>query len=417
MKPFTVEEKHISATVKDFETFCDYIEQRRPKLSQRMEVLGKNDVFELNAQLFFRKDVSAPKYLQESYSVIDLMFNLATLGGLYRKTGDEKANVYLENTARKLEFDGLNIFEKYCFLLETFWTKHDFIEMMRWDFNYFDQLIATFSKSFGGQELKKGYTTGRAEYDPVYSYLSILVHYLRFWGFCSFELLPVGLKKQGKYEESISKIVPNEFGVNICKILCKLKLSLWNYPYLLVMGIYVEEEYYNLTKISFVEHLKPIFPSNSLTSSVKSDTTNIQEGNYTFKAMLGKGTWRKIKLSHKHTLEDLHLSIQEAFDFDNDHLYSFFMDGKRYSRNAYHSVDGDEDPYTDDAVIGELGLYKGQKILYLFDYGDSWEFVVQLISIEENEEELQEPNITEIKGEAPPQYRFEDEFDDDSDDE
>jgi hypothetical protein len=165
-----------------------------------------------------------------------------------------------------------------------------------------------------------------------------------------------------------------------------------------------------------VEHLKPIFPNHALLNSVKSETYNKQKGNYTFKVMLDKATWRKIKLSYKHTLEDLHLSIQEAFDFDNDHLYSFFMDGKRYSQNAYHSSHGNEDPFTDDAVIGELGLYTGQKILYLFDYGDSWEFMAQLVAIDK-EEELKEPQVTEIKGEAPPQYRFEedlDEFDDGS---
>lgn len=167
--------------------------------------------------------------------------------------------------------------------------------------------------------------------------------------------------------------------------------------------------------LSQTYHLKPIFPNNALLNSVKSETTNMQNGNYTFKVMLDKATWRKIKLSHKHTLEDLHLKIQEAFDFDNDHLYSFFMDGKRYSQDAYHSSWGDEEPFADEAIIGELGLYKGKKILYLFDYGDSWEFLVQLVAIDENEEELKEPQITEQKGEAPPQYGFEDDFDDDSD--
>ena len=96
------------------------------------------------------------------------------------------------------------------------------------------------------------------------------------------------------------------------------------------------------------------------------------------------------------------------------------MDGKKYSQNAYHSAYGDEEPYGDDAIVSELGFYKGQKILYLFDYGDSWEFVVQLVDIDENEKEIKKPLITEIKGVAPPQYRFEEDFDgftDDSDDE
>jgi hypothetical protein len=412
MNSFVVEEKHIVATINDFDTFCSYIDQCRPKLLQRMEVLGKNDLFELNNQLFFRKDVSAPHFLQESYPYIDLIFNLSLLSGLYRKVGNDKAIIYLESTTRKTEYDGLNPFEKYYFLLEIFWTKFNFMKTMRWGTGTFDQLTKTFSESKPGQELVKGAISERKEYDPIYTYLSTFVYYFKFFGFCSFEPIVSGDKKLTKYDDSISKIIPNEFGVAICKILSKLKLSLWNCPYLYVMGIFSEDEHYNLTNVPFVDHLKPIFPNNALINCVNSETTVEQKGNYTFKAMLDKSTWRKIKLSHQHTLEDLHLSIQDAFHFDNDHLYSFFMDGKRYSEDAYHSSFSEDGPYADEAIISELGLYVGQKILYLFDYGDSWEFIIQLATIEENEEELKEPQITEIKGEAPPQYGFEDDFDD-----
>jgi hypothetical protein len=127
--------------------------------------------------------------------------------------------------------------------------------------------------------------------------------------------------------------------------------------------------------------------------------------------MLDKTIWRKIKISHKHSLNALHLAIQEAFDFDDDHLYSFFMDGKRYSKNAYNSPYCNEGPYADEAIIGELGLYIGQKILYLFDYGDSWEFQVQLLGIDEKEFMLNDPQIIEAKGEAPSQYGDQEDFD------
>jgi hypothetical protein len=413
MTQFVTEEKHISPTITDFNTFCNYIDQQRPKLSQRMEALGKKDVFGLNAKLFFRRDVSAPVYLQSSYPAIDLMFNLAVLGGLYRRTGDDKADIYLESTSLKLQFDKLNIYEKYCFLLETFWTKFDFMELMRWGEVASDQFTKTISESKPGQKLVKGSFSKRPDYEPLFSYLSVFVHYFSFFEFCSFEQLANTKNKQAKYEDSISYISPGEFGVNLCKILHKLRLSLWNEPYLSIMGIYIKDKYYALTKLPFMEHLKPVFPQNSLLNQVQPETIKAQKGNYTFKVMLDKAVWRKIKLSHKHTLEDLHLCIQEAFDFDNDHLYSFFMDGKRYSDDAYHSLFGDEPPFTDEAVIGKLDLYKGKKILYLFDYGDSWEFLVQLEAIDENEKEIKKPVITEIKGDAPSQYGYYEDFDDD----
>lgn len=407
MKKFVTEEKHIAPTVNDFETFCSFIEQKRPKLSQRMEALGKKDVFELNAKLIFRKDVSVPVYLQSSYPNIDLMFNLALLGGLYQKTGNDKGDMYLENTSLKLQFDKLNNYEKYFFLFETFWTKFDFMELIRFGTDNSEQFIKKISKSRPGQELVKGSFSEQSNYDPFFSYLSVFVHYYRFFGLCTFEILAVRDNIQGKYDDSISRIFPTEFGINICRILHKLKLKLWNYPYHSIMGIYTNDEYYALTKVPFMEHLKPVFPQNALVNGVQPESTKKIKGNYTFKVMMDKAVWRKIKLSYKHTLEDLHLCIQKAFDFDNDHLYSFFMDGKRYSRDAYHSVFGDEAPYSDEAVIGNLDLYKGKKILYLFDYGDSWEFIVQLVAIDENEKETKKPVITEKKGAAPPQYRYE----------
>jgi hypothetical protein len=252
----TAEEKHIIPTIKDFESFCAYIDQQKPKLSARMEVLGKNDAFELNARLFFRKDVLAPNYVLESYPVINLMFSLALLGGLYRKVGDSKANIYLESTPRKKEFDGLNNFEKYCFLLEVFWTQFDFEDFLRWGDDSLGEVITTFSESPVGKELRKGSFSGRIDFDLVFSYQSVLIHYLNFFGFCSFEPIISADKKLTRYDDSILKIIPNEFGINISKILCKLKLTLWNVPYLSVMGIYIKDEHYKLTKTQFIEHLK-----------------------------------------------------------------------------------------------------------------------------------------------------------------
>lgn len=411
MKQFITEEKHINPTISDFDTFCNFIDQRKPKLSQSMEVLGKTDLFALNAQLIFLKDVSAPNFQQESYPYINLMFNLSILGGLYRKVGDDKANVYLEGTNRKVEFEKINPFEKYGFLLETFWTKFDFEELIRWGTDISDQFTSTISKSKPGQELVKGCFSKRSDYDPFFSYLAVFVHYFSFFGFCLVKQLAITNKKQGKYEDSISSVIPTEFGVNMCKILLKLNLKLWSSPFQSKFGFYFEDEQPVNAEVTFLEHFVPLFPDNSLNNSVKDERIENKKGNYTFKVMLNTAIWRKIKLSHKHTLEDLHLYIQEAFDFDNDHLYSFFMNGKRYSDDAYHSTYGDEPPFAEDAVIGELGLYKGKKILYFFDYGDSWEFQLQLMAIDENEKEIKKPLITEKKGDAPPQYRYEEDFD------
>ena len=48
---------------------------------------------------------------------------------------------------------------------------------------------------------------------------------------------------------------------------------------------------------------------------------------FVFKVALAgrKSIWRKIALRGNHTLDDLHEAIFDAFDRDDEHLYSFYF--------------------------------------------------------------------------------------------
>jgi len=435
---YRVNEKDIKATVNDFMVFCEFIDKNKPVLSKRREVLGKSDLFKINSLLYYKKEITAPNYQQESYPVIDLIFNLALLGKLYKKAADSKGNVYLNRTERKDEFDSLNEYEKYVFLLETFWTRYDIEEIMRLglDYNPIGQVVQTFAAADPGEELEKRAFSNRAGHDSIFSYLSDLIRYFNFFGLCRYVPIKEGDEKITKYDDSIKTVIPTELGVNICKVLKDQSIEDWNIPWLKIVLMEDEKEIIpgipNQSKLGFVEifagkseklkakklykerkkagfiplykFLEPIFPEGVLNKTVMAEINEDISGTFIFKVSLGRNVWRKIALSYKHTLEDLHIAIQEAFDFGNDHLYSFFMDAKRYSKHAYHSPMCDDGPFTDEVTIGELELYEGQKILYLFDYGDSWEFDVQLLKINKNEVPPKNPQIIEIKGEAPSQY-------------
>jgi hypothetical protein len=58
--------------------------------------------------------------------------------------------------------------------------------------------------------------------------------------------------------------------------------------------------------------------------------------------------------------------------------------------------------------IGELGLEQGQRIAYLFDYGDNWEVDVSVVEIRAAGADSY-PQVLERVGEAPPQYESVDE--------
>jgi len=88
-----------------------------------------------------------------------------------------------------------------------------------------------------------------------------------------------------------------------------------------------------------------------------------------FRVQWKRGCYRTIQCGGGHTFDDLHNAIQTAFGFDDDHLYAFFMDGKRWSRRAIHSPNSDEYPHADEVLIGQVRLREKQPFMYLFDFG------------------------------------------------
>ena len=201
---------------------------------------------------------------------------------------------------------------------------------------------------------------------------------------------------------------------------------------------------------------------------------------YTFHVSLpGTGrVWRKIEMRADQTLEELHGAIQTAYDWDADHLYSFFMSGKAWDGSTEYClpeayapwgdlVDDEEDEeeeaeltpeereqslrmlFGDGMTLAEmeasmegfwtefleeeaasgagnvqtttledLDLRQGQEFLYLFDYGDGWRFKVRVHAINEDADpDAEVPRLVESVGEAPPQYpEWEDEEDWEDDD-
>ncbi|CAA7601349.1 Protein MM3350-like domain protein [Acididesulfobacillus acetoxydans] len=133
-------------------------------------------------------------------------------------------------------------------------------------------------------------------------------------------------------------------------------------------------------------------------------TKKFQEGTYLIKVSWRKGVWRKIELAAHHTLEDLHQAIQQVFDFDDDHLYSFFMDNKKWSHASYSSPLDESGPHADQVTLGELALEPGQSFLYLFDYGDEWEFKLKVEGIDPAKPLPLKPRLVAERGAAPEQY-------------
>jgi Plasmid pRiA4b ORF-3-like protein len=145
------------------------------------------------------------------------------------------------------------------------------------------------------------------------------------------------------------------------------------------------------------------------------------DGAYAFKVKLRRlaGMYRTIAMHSTDTLDDLHMAIQDAIKWDADHLYSFFLNNKRYDQRYGFSSpwDSDNPPWADEVQIGELGLPLKHKFMYYFDYGDSHEFEVEVVGIEPQAVPGDYPRVIESQGAAPRQYHYadEDEWDEEDD--
>jgi len=120
--------------------------------------------------------------------------------------------------------------------------------------------------------------------------------------------------------------------------------------------------------------------------------------------------YRILAIPEGFTLYDLAEAIVDSFDFDFDHAFGFYNNIKRWTE----STEG----YELFADIGKESEFKSvkrtkisevfdkikKKMLFLFDYGDEWHFIVELKGVESSEETAKYPLIVKSVGKSPPQY-------------
>jgi len=164
-------------------------------------------------------------------------------------------------------------------------------------------------------------------------------------------------------------------------------------------------------KEPFEKAFKDIFPAGAINSAAidamfeNADRRVDAGGNvYIFKVSYKRSIWRRIRISATNTLQHLHEAIQDAFDFYDDHLYAFFMDGKPWSRDAYWSRGDDQPPYADKAVIGRLELPLIAEVEQVQKSLPAFKFEVRVEEILDSDVPPVRPLVIGTKGEAPEQY-------------
>src|SRR5947207_2297807 len=130
--------------------------------------------------------------------------------------------------------------------------------------------------------------------------------------------------------------------------------------------------------------------------------------------------WREIEVAANQTLADLGEAIPLAFGFDDPHLWSFFLSGKAWDRASEYALESAPDLFSGararsarrarirDVPWPEARGHK--EFLFLFDYGDEWQFRVKLVRTGDAVEPgAGYPRVVARHGDAPPQYADEEE--------
>jgi hypothetical protein len=128
------------------------------------------------------------------------------------------------------------------------------------------------------------------------------------------------------------------------------------------------------------------------------------------------GVWRRIAVHGDQTLHHLHAAIFQAFDREEEHLYSFYFpkpgarsrDRLRTAVEYTHPFNARQDPFGErvpDASrtkLARLELQVGRTFDYLFDFGDGWWHEITVEGLDDAGGRY--PRILEQRGESPPQY-------------
>ncbi|MHA6627876.1 plasmid pRiA4b ORF-3 family protein [Pseudonocardia sichuanensis] len=97
--------------------------------------------------------------------------------------------------------------------------------------------------------------------------------------------------------------------------------------------------------------------------------------------------WRRLELASDMFLDELHPVLQAAFGWTDSHLHRFssgpdaFSPGTEHYLMPFEVEEGDEGVPEQEVRLDELLTDAGDRLFYVYDYGDGWEHTVRLEAV------------------------------------
>jgi len=439
--PFVITEDWPTPIVRDFDWFLDAAAQPTAFLTKAKRTLDRASLHAANAKMLTFQSEAHPRMDQEYYALLNL-FQRICMSARLHVPGIARGKLRMQPTASLTLFRALSPAERYLALLEAMWVECDWEELRSkhsWTPTLsFGELPKLLARAPAGNEVRarERPRTPRDKRLSAVFRMPDAVRILSFFGFLTCTAARESMRAAYyKGETEIASFTLSPLGKAFLPVLAAERpYEDWNQP-LLQGGDEVafsplgflfgdeeepEEEPSDAGELSaeegdetppepFYQPFCHLLPEGAVTRGLPRVRGELKDQTFVFRVSLAR-SWhcsdaisRTIAMSSEHTLDHLHRAIQHALRFDNDHLYAFYMDGKRHSRHAYNDPRGGEGPLADEAPVGLLDLYPHQRILYMFDFGDSWEFDVELLEVRD-EHHKGWPKVIAETGEAPQQY-------------
>ena len=134
-----------------------------------------------------------------------------------------------------------------------------------------------------------------------------------------------------------------------------------------------------------------------------------------FGSYLSEECVRVIEMDEEASLYDLHDAIQDAVDFDRDHLFEFFTANSASPFASKHRLTemeawGNQEDDFRRIKLKDIWPLGRKRLYYLFDFGDSWTFEIRKgRKTTQPEPGVRYPRVVKAIGPNPEQYPYSDE--------
>jgi hypothetical protein len=397
----TITQDGPGTVLRDFETLLDFVGVDGIKTGGKHHLIPMGRLKELDARMTHPLEPPLKRPQQRSFPHIQGLYLLlrATMLGVASGSGS-KARLSIDPHMLSLWQD-LNPTEKYFNLLEA-WLLRGSTEMLGderggWSRGFLTDVLQQRARAF--RRSRSSGSSDVREKLGLYSHEKLCQFALQeLFGFVEIER---GTPDEGE-NWRIASARWTDFGHAMLELL--------------------QEDFVNSLTARSGHHdefgqWQPIFAEHfpEWRKSLAFPEPEFRNGVHVFKVSWGK-VWRRLIVPATADMDELANTIIDAYDFDGDHLYGFYLRNPDGTRLTIDHPYCDGERFTDEVPVGAAPMEVGDAFTFLYDFGAGWQFTVKLEKIDPPDPGLKHARIVQSHGDSPPEYDFEDDCWDDEDD-